>query len=260
VHCKPLSWTADLLKSTELHKVSLIDDACISRFCSWGVNIARRLEQYTVCVGADLLELKEGWGNIQNSYVDKNPYQEEKFSETCRSNSCSRLIVLDRRGKRCRACQKLLRSLRERTHALLLKTPHFKTPNIHLTYQQALDKLKLQHNEIRKKDKKIAYLEGRFRDVLDRGVDIEEDLSTDLANVLANSNLTPAQEIFFKEQFNCSSKADPRGHRWHPYMIRLALHVHMTSRSAYDTSRNSGMIRLPCPRTLYNYSHAITAE
>jgi len=259
VHCKPLSFAEKLLKSVEGSKVILTENT-IDIFCHRGVSIAKILEQYSVCLGADLLELKDVWGQISNSFIDSNPYQEEKFTETCRTSSCPVLIELGK-AKRCLHCKKLLRSLKTRMHALLSKNPHPSTPNIYLTYEQALEKLKLQHDEIKKKDLRIAYLEKRFQDILDKdGVDVDSDVSEDLANILANSNLTTEQEIFFREQFSCFSKADPKAHRWHPYMIRLALHLHMVSRSAYEDLRNTGIIKLPSSRTLYDYSHAFVPE
>jgi len=42
-------------------------------------------------------------------------------------------------------------------------------------------------------------------------------------------------------------------------MIRLALNLLMTSRSAYEALRDAGVLRLPSSRTLYDYSHAITS-
>ena len=94
------------------------------------VSIARKLEQFAICVGADIMELREVWGVIKNAHIDNNLYQEEKYSETCRSDSCSQLILLDRVGKRCKSCAKLLRILRGRIHSLLSQTPSSSTPNI----------------------------------------------------------------------------------------------------------------------------------
>ena len=260
VHCKPLPCAADVLRQAQMSKVKLSDNSCIDQFCTWGLSIARVLERYASCIGADILELKEVWNDIANAHVDTNPYLEQNYSETCRSNSCSLLLTLGK-GKRCQPCGKLVRSLRQRRHSLLSKNPHSHTPNVYLTYQQALLKLKFQHDEIRKKDNRIAYLERRYKDLIEEdGIDVEDSLSTDLANILANTKLTPSQEIFFKEQFSCTGKADPKAHRWHPFMIRLALHFHMTSPSAYDALKKSGMIKLPCSRTLYDYSHAFAAE
>ena len=66
--------------------------------------------------------------------------------------------------------------------------------------------------------------------------------------------------MFLNEQWQSSNKSDSRAHRWHPAMIRFALHLHMVSSAGYEALRDSGVIKLPCARTLYDYSHSIKAQ
>ena len=80
------------------------------------------------------------------------------------------------------------------------------------------------------------------------------------SNLFSSSKLTANQQMFLNEQSVCSNQSDSRAHRWHPVMIRFALHLHMVSTAGYEALRNSGPVKLPCARTLYDYSHAIKAQ
>jgi len=86
-------------------------------------------------------------------------------------------------------------------------------------------------------------------------------MSESLYDILSEAkNLSEVQKMFLQEQLKCSGKSDPRAHRWHPSMIRLALYVRMQSPSADDALRDSGVIKLPCKRTLFDYSHAFEPQ
>lgn len=45
------------------------------------------------------------------------------------------------------------------------------------------------------------------------------------------------------------------GMRWHPMIVRWCLYLRQKSTAAYDALRDSGFIRLPSSRTLFDYSH-----
>ena len=47
--------------------------------------------------------------------------------------------------------------------------------------------------------------------------------------------------------------------KWHPLMIRWCLYLRHLSGSAYETLRESGVIRLPSQRTLRDYTYYTTA-
>ena len=51
-----------------------------------------------------------------------------------------------------------------------------------------------------------------------------------------------------------------RGYRWHPMMIRWALHLRMLSPAAYHATRTAGFVHMPSERTLQDYVHFHQAE
>ena len=67
------------------------------------------------------------------------------------------------------------------------------------------------------------------------------------------------QELFWKQQHEAATK-DPRGMRWHPLMIRFCLYIQYQSSGAYETLRQSGILKLPSQRTLRDYTHHIEAS
>jgi pheromone shutdown protein TraB len=92
-------------------------------------------------------------------------------------------------------------------------------------------------------------------------VEIEESISSDLNEILASAeNLSEIQKMFLQQQLEASSKSDGKGHRWRPAMIRLALHIKMVSSAAYDALQDSGVIKFPCNRTLFNYSNFVSTQ
>ncbi len=53
---------------------------------------------------------------------------------------------------------------------------------------------------------------------------------------------------------------DRRQVRWHPLIIKWCLYLRHRSSGAYETLRNSGVLKLPSQRTLRDYTHYIRAR
>lgn len=87
------------------------------------------------------------------------------------------------------------------------------------------------------------------------GKKIDKDLAADLTDVLRDAKLTPAQSMFMQQQVKVSMLNNKCSMKWHPSIIRLALSIFETSRSAYERLRDSGFIALPSSRTLFDYTH-----
>ncbi|KAK3910209.1 Endothelial protein C receptor [Frankliniella fusca] len=230
-----------------------------SKYCDYCISLVKKFYQFQVCVGANDAEAREVWTEIGGGYIDSNPYREETYDETYRSASCSRLVDF-RKGKRCDNCSQLMKTIARRKSFLLTPVAAPSTSNKYLSKQQANAKLELQSEIIRKKEKQIAWLRKRYQQILEaEGCNIDEDVSNFFSNVLSSSNLSQSQQMFLNEQWAAANKSDSRAHRWHPAMIRFALHLHMVSSAGYETLRDSGLIKLLCARTLFDYSHAIKA-
>ncbi|KAK3915278.1 tRNA (guanosine(18)-2'-O)-methyltransferase [Frankliniella fusca] len=260
VHCECLLDS----KILTLNPIPALDkEENIALFCENGLRIVKMVMNYDVCVGANHNSTRSAWHMICESYIDLNPYKEESYSKTCRSLTCHRLVKCEKSKKapRCISCSLLYKSLKKRETTLTSETPSPFTKNIHLTLPQALNKINFQHEEIRKRDRRIAYLEKTVEGLLSKeGVDIEEEVSTDLSNILSNTKLTDIQKLFLEQQLKASNAKNPKCRRWHPTIIRLALHLRMTSASSYESLRDSGALILPSSRTLFDYSNAITPQ
>jgi len=92
------------------------------------------------------------------------------------------------------------------------------------------------------------------------GVNLQEEVTTDLMDVLMESDLSPVQSLFLQQQVKASNVKGPSGVKWYPTMIRFALALSMASPACYQTARDSGMIKLPSQRTLFDYSHAFETK
>ncbi|KAK3929441.1 Transposable element P transposase [Frankliniella fusca] len=246
----------------EISKESLVvfNSSSAEKFCQYGVSLVRKFLMYVTCVGANDMETKNVWYMLPGTYIDKNPYHEDRYEETCRSEKCLRIVVLGPKIFRCKECGIVMKKLKSRKDFMMSPDVDPKTKNQYLTRDQALHKMSELHETIRKKDKQLTYY--KMKGILAaEGVNIDEQLSEQFAEILLSSPcLTENQRMFLLEQWSSSNKSDSRAHRWHPAMIRLALHLYTTSPACYNALRDSGVLKLPCSRTLFDYSHAIKAK
>ena len=158
---------------------------------------------------------------------------------------------------RCSECAKLYAPLRRRTVAAALENRHPNTANKFLSERQRMKKLEEQRKEIDKTKKQVTRLRDKMQAMIKKeGCAVEPDIGDALNEILRESNISPAQSIFFQQQVKASQQKNACAMRWHPTMIRLALAIHLTSPSAYELIRDTGMIKLPGSRTLLEYSHA----
>ena len=128
---------------------------------------------------------------------------------------------------------------------------------MHLSEKQKLKKLQAQKSDLDNANRKISHLQSKMQKMIKKeGVTINRDMASDFQDILSCSELAPAEGIFLQQQVKASQKANMKGMRWHPTMIRFALSIYLTSPTAYETARDTGMVKLPCRRTLFDYSHA----
>ena len=144
------------------------------KFC---VVVVTKFKQFEVCAGVNDSEIRAVLSEIKGGIIDLNPYQEESYQETFRSESCL-MLVPQFKAKRCKNCSALYRNVSKRKAFLLAPTADPSTTNKSLTPQQAKVKLELQEKAIRKKDKKIAYLRKRYNEILEaEGCNLDEDMN-----------------------------------------------------------------------------------
>ena len=95
------------------------------------------------------------------------------------------------------------------------------------------------------------------------GVCLEDDMQDDFGEILnemtdeirCSNPEDSLKRIFWDHQLEALQGKNPRQMRWHHAVIQMCLHLKFKSSSAYRSLRESGVITLPCERTLFDYSH-----
>ena len=116
------------------------------------------------------------------------------------------------------------------------------------------------HTLLDKQKKLEARINQLGKEISTRGVNLGEFVHSDLKmlvdNAAADSQANSFQNLFLKGQKKYFGSAST-GIRWHPMMIRYALHLHLRSPSAYRALKESLVITLPSERTLRDYSNLV---
>ncbi|XP_034246797.1 uncharacterized protein LOC117648399 [Thrips palmi] len=247
----------------------------VQAFSNRVVKIVNAVCQMKVCPG---IESNEVNSKILSSRKDVT-LDDNVFDDSCyRSKHCSLLVPL--RRKKCATCCRLADIIYARERRIAAskklinnrtttsgesqnrtKTPKRNTRHDYLTSSASKRLLKIKQQKIKLSDQTIRRLTARIVKMLDtEGIDIDCQLSKNLNIVLKNNKLTDIQKIFLEQQMRASAVKSKTGMRWHPMMIRFALHLKSISPAAYDAARQSGMIALPCVRTLFDYSSVYKPE
>ncbi|KAK3914463.1 LOW QUALITY PROTEIN: Transposable element P transposase [Frankliniella fusca] len=214
------------------------------------VNIVRKLE---ICSGFDDEKYRVAWATCPFGEIDKNPYRECRYIETFRALNCKRLVSM----ALCRVYE--AGALKRRTEAALLESRDPRTNNRFLTEEQKMIKLLEQQQEIENTRRKVTRLQDKMQDLIKKqSVSIDPSMSDAFSEILNSCNLSPAQSqsVFLQQQVKASQQKNACSMKWHPTMIRLALAIHLTSPAAYELIRDTGMVKLPSSRTLFDYIHA----
>ncbi|XP_052127944.1 uncharacterized protein LOC127750386 [Frankliniella occidentalis] len=216
------------------------------------VNKVRLLE---ICAGMDSVEFKDAWDVTCNGVSESDVFKECRYRETYRSNKCS--LLLPAKFWRCKECTKLQPILKRRMEFLQKEEVHENTNTRYLSDQQKDNRLASKQKTIKKQSITIGRLQKRMQELIARkGVKVEKELSDDLTEILQSSNLSISHSLFLQQQLKAVNAKKSCGMRWHPTMIRLALSIYLKSPSAYRSLTESGFIKLPTARTLFDYSHA----
>eukprot|EP00794_Sanderia_malayensis_P002206 gene2206-2512_t len=172
-------------------------------------------------------------------------------------SSCAALIL---KGDICTECTKIEVKLRRK---IVLANEGSKKPLAPNAPLKKVSKEKLTHaiKILRLKQKKLENTIKELNVALKQnGIAINENLHNDFTNLINSAQEKLPEESFeklFWEQQQKAFKCEAKGLRWHPMMIRFALHIHLRFPSAYRALKESGVIKLPCERTLRDYSNII---
>ncbi|KAK3922593.1 Transposable element P transposase [Frankliniella fusca] len=250
VHSKPINCDSFSGKTATLP----LKENTVNLFVDRAAAVVESMDQMSICAGYDDVLYQPGWSTCPFGEVDRNIFAECRYVETFRALNCSMLVPSKK--WRCQECQKLYGPLRRRTKAAAAKEHHKNTANVFLTEEQRLNKLKSLRTEADNLKKKNYRLQERMQEVIKKeSVQVSPKVGDDLSEILRDANVTPAQSIFLQQQIKASQQKKACGMRWHPTMIRFALAIHLTSPTAYDLLRQTGMVKLPHSNTLFDYSH-----
>ncbi|XP_052130160.1 uncharacterized protein LOC127751122 [Frankliniella occidentalis] len=251
VHCKPIN-DKNLFSSIRPKKALTEEnlDYFVDRIAD-AVNCICNLE---ICTGVSCEEFKLVWHDFSGGVIDKNPYQENRYSETCRSHECELLVTL--RSWRCKSCTAIYKPLQRKAELDAKETLHPNVPNAAMPEKHKNKKLINQQKLVKSQRRKLDRQATKIQELLAKeAVLVDKDTSDDFLEILSTADLTEEQSLFLQQQMKASKVKKACGMRWHPTMIRFALQIYMNSKKVYASLQQTGMIRLPSQRTLFDYSH-----
>ncbi|KAH3859782.1 hypothetical protein DPMN_102605 [Dreissena polymorpha] len=139
-----------------------------------------------------------------------------------------------------------------------------------MTRDELCLKLKEQKGEISDLTNTVWKLKRQYENSIKKeGVSVKEHESLELSSLMDSCSeqfkrgfpdSNSRQRLFWEQQELYANKPDKRGMRWHPMIIRWCLFLRQKSQAAYDAISESGFIKLPSSRTLYDYSHFLNSD
>lgn len=117
VHCVPIP-ISNFVPCPKLGKLQ--DERSLSDFVKAMQAIVNNISEQEICTGVCQDKYKPLWESCKRGEVDKNPYQEARYSVTFRSIQCFRLVRP--RQRLCFSCNKLHSSLRMKAKSIANKS------------------------------------------------------------------------------------------------------------------------------------------
>ena len=130
----------------------------------------------------------------------------------------------------------------------------------YLSVQQKDERLKRLHSELKSSKRTVRNLEKKIKSMIEHeSIPLDESTSADIKELMKGHSFSDQDNsyktLFWKEQMKAISMKNPKSMRWHPQIIKWCLYMHYRSSGAYETLRQSGILRLPSGRTLRDYRH-----
>jgi len=186
--------------------------------------------------------------------------------------NCEVLVNKSHTPARCVSCKRHRKSLQ--TMALRCDKDDRTDPGSHATYSclsesekdERLHRLQAKYKMSRLQ---IVRLEKRISESIDKGgIQLDAELNEDMKQIVTDSTKDvhnfyepdSFQHLFWDQQIKALSLNDKRSMRWHPLIIKWCLYLRHLSGKAYETLRQSGVLRLPSQRTLRDYTHYSTTR
>lgn len=136
------------------------------------------------------------------------------------------------------------------------------TPEKRDRFTRLKKKAKAIERKLESKKRKIEEMTKASGVVLDEDLDGEilkiMDEHTD--SVRSNYAEDSFERLFWEQQKKARKLTNSKQMRWHPMIIKWCLNLKMISSAAYEVLRRTGMLKLPCERTLRDYTHWVKAK
>ncbi|KAK3932248.1 Transposable element P transposase [Frankliniella fusca] len=219
--------------------------------------MCRRLSYFEICVGV------QSHNHLWEQFSDNVWTDNYSSPPVLRSESCNILRVYP---GRCNSCHKILKKfLDHERHKKLHQDGEIDITKINTRYLakgELKQKIKRIQTEKKLSQQQVRRLKSRIKKLLaNHSEEIDSIVSEDFVKILGeNTNkMSAVEKLFWEQQSKALSKRDAsKTMRWHPTMIRLALHLRMLSPAAYDFVK--GFISLPSQRRLFDYSQFAEAK
>ena len=202
-------------------------------------------------------------------------YHDEK-GDTIRCTDCMLLAPESSAGNHCHHCKlyrKTLFGLLTHSQSGQRRHSDISNPSSHTNYRflstsEKDERLQRLHHLHRYDQQKIARLRAALeRTIEQRGVVVDDDLHQDLREIVKcndkciSDTYLPGSfaRLFWEYQMRASAVTKASSMRWDPLMIRWCLYLRHVSSSAYETVRETGIVKLPSQRTLRDYTYTAKA-
>ena len=222
------------------------------------------IKQLTLCSGIRDSDLVKSNADIEKGFLYSMDYgtanRNAENTSCIRSCDCE-ILLADTIGEECcKYCKQAGVKLERKAKSTDITVEKELHPNTPLS-TVSKDKLIKEVKNTRKKEKQLRKMVNNLEEeIQQKGTCLNDGLHNDFSSIISGIEKElpddSFEKLFWQEQKKSFQK-NPKAVRWHPMMIRFALHIHLRSPSAYKALRESNVVKLPCERTLRDYTNTV---
>ena len=236
--------------------------------------LLKTVDSMNVCVGhykEKYHALVDSNGNVGSGKfcsTDIVQCEGQFYNGTIRSHTCELLIPTSK--TRCDSCTKYGDALRSKYSRYEKSKGIDRTAigsHVPMKFLRPKELTKRSHGlakAITQRNQRIRRLQNQLKTAIkDDAQYLNEELSGSLQEVVRESvqecpdtlKKGSFEYLFWEEQKKEWRTKDPRGHRWHPMMVKWALNLRYSSPKGYRNLQSSGVLKLPGLTTLRDYTY-----
>ncbi len=143
------------------------------------------------------------------------------------------------------------------------------SPSSHVNYRylnspEKRQRLRKLHHQNRITKQKVTRMKARIEKLTEeRSVPVDSILDTEIREIVTEQSSAVLQshpsgsfgQLFWENQKRAMALKNARSMKWDPLIIRWSLYLRHVCGSGYEILRESGVIKLPCQRTLRDYTY-----